>query len=124
MRILFLNCGSYERFDEASGSECRGAETGQTSMARAYSRNETWDHVVDNGLVVFRCLSEALYPGLAADGMLTVLHHFCDEYYYWHKMIVQVLKQAMFAGYERKRLCKDVTPFLAAALKAHETGPK
>jgi hypothetical protein len=91
-------------------------------MARAYSRNETWDRVVDNGLVVFRCWSEALSPDLAADGILTVLHHFFDECYYWHKMIVQVLKHAMFAGYERKRLCKDVTPFLGLRFKRTKLG--
>ena len=91
-------------------------------MARAHSRNETWDRVVDNGLMLFRCLSEALFPGLAADGTLTVLHHFYDEYYCRHKMIVRVLKHAMFAGYERERLCKDVTSFLRLRSKRTKLG--
>jgi hypothetical protein len=116
-RKLFLDCGPYETFDPARGLQYRGAETGQTSMARAHSRNETWDRVVDNGLMLFRCLSEALFPGLAADGTLTVLHHFYDEYCYRRKMIVQVLKHTMFAGYEREGLCKDVTSFLRLRFK-------
>ena len=45
-------------------------------MARAYSGNTTWDRVVEKGLTLFWCLSEALYPGLAADGTITALRHF------------------------------------------------
>jgi hypothetical protein len=67
-------------------------------------------------------MSEALFPGLAADRTLTVLHHFYGEYYCRHKMIVQVLKHAMFAGYERELLYKDVTSFLRPRFKLTKLG--
>ena len=47
MRILFLNCRSYDEFDGADGFQCRGVETAQASMARAYSGNDTWGRVVE-----------------------------------------------------------------------------
>jgi hypothetical protein len=89
-------------------------------MERAYSGNDTWGRVVENGLMLLWCLYEALYPGLTADGVLTALQHFYDERYFRPANIFRVLKKARFDGYERQRSRKDAKPFLKLRSKGTE----
>jgi hypothetical protein len=91
-----------------TGPLCSLADAGE---ARAYFGSTTLDRVIDKVLMLFLLLSEAFYPGLGADGILTSLQHFYDEYRLRHKMMRRVWKKAMFDGYERKRLRKEASSF-------------
>ena len=96
LRRLFLNCGSYQELDGAGGERSRPPETAQTSMTRAYFGNDIWGRALRKGLMLFRCLCEALYPGFAADGTLTALHNFYEDCSFRQKLISRAFKKTLF----------------------------
>jgi hypothetical protein len=65
----------------------------EDAEARACPGNNAPDHVIDKVLMLFLNLSDGLYPGLAAKGILISLQHFYDEYRLLRKVILQVLKK-------------------------------
>lgn len=117
LRELFLSCGSY-----AEPHGVASPEISQNSLAPEYSGNDTWGRVLQNGLMLFQCLSDALYPGFAADGTLTALHHFYEKCCFRHEVIFCALKRVMVDRNELKRWAKNAG-LSEVVLQAHETGP-
>jgi hypothetical protein len=119
LRIRFLNCRPRETFDGARGPRSRDVENAQPSMARGDSGIGTWHGVLKNALTLVWCLSEALYPGLASPGIVAV-QHFYDEHEFRPTVLFRILRNALLAANEPKRLCKDATPLLKVHSKGSE----
>lgn len=92
LRMLPPNCPVPEGLDGAHELPSSSLEGTQASMPRACSGDHIWNCLAENGLMLIRCLFEALYPGVAAEGILAALQHFYDEYDFRLKTIVRNLK--------------------------------
>ena len=90
--------------------------------ARACPGHNAPDHVIDKALMLFLTLSDRLYPGLGAKGILISLQHFYGEYRSLPKVILQVLKKRTFDHCERKRSHKCRQFLAKAAFHTYESG--
>jgi hopanoid biosynthesis associated radical SAM protein HpnJ len=93
----------------------------QVSVAHAYPGTELYDYVLKNSFLLSHQemvdqgghqLAHIAYPGLPADEMLSALHRFYDEYYFRPRVVLRILKRAVFDSVERKRIYKEAKSFL------------
>jgi hypothetical protein len=112
LRIRFQNRRSREKFDGARALRSRDLENARAPTARGCSGIGTRHSVLKNALALVWCLSEALYPGLASPGIVAAVQHFYDQHEFRPTVLFRILRKALLAGRERKRLCKDATRLL------------
>jgi hypothetical protein len=88
--------------DRKSVFERCGVKIAEAGEERSRSGNTTLDRIIDKALLLFLNLSEGLYPGLAANGILISLRHFYHEYWLRFKAILRVLDMGAFVLYGLK----------------------
>jgi len=104
-------------FDFARELDC---ETIQVSLAHAYPGTELYDHLVRNGFLTDRPLSDSEghqlphieYPGLNRANMMAAVNHFYDSYYFRPRVVWRIVRKALWDAHERKRLYHEAVQYL------------
>src|SRR5262245_641635 len=104
------------------------AETLQVSVAHAYPGTELYDWFKDKGIILNTTMADELgqqlpmanFPHLPAEEMLAWVHKFYDEYYFRPRIILRIVKDAVFKRSERKRLYKEAREYLATRGRRRE----
>jgi hypothetical protein len=103
-----------ERREELIGADWmqyRSVETLQASAVQTRSGKLIWSRVVESGLALLSCMSEALYPGVGANGVLTAVHHFYAEHHFRPTAVFRMLRKPMFDGCQSERTREHANPF-------------
>jgi radical SAM superfamily enzyme YgiQ (UPF0313 family) len=103
-------------------------ETLQVSVAHAYPGTEMYDWFKANGVFLNNTMSDELgqqlpmanFPHLPAAEMLEWVHRFYDEYYFRPRVVVRIVKDAVFKSSERKRLYKEAREYLATRARRRQ----
>lgn len=104
-------------FDFARELDC---ETIQVSLAHAYPGTELYDHLVRNGFLTDRPLSDSEghqlphieYPGLDRANMMAAVNRFYDSYYFRPRVVWRIVRKALWDAHERKRLYQEAVEYL------------
>jgi radical SAM superfamily enzyme YgiQ (UPF0313 family) len=96
------------------------AETIQVSIAHAYPGTELHEHLVKNGFLADRPMSDAMghqlphieYPGLGREEMMAAVNRFYDSYYFRPRVVWRIVRNALRSLDERKRLYHEAVEFL------------
>lgn len=103
LKSAFLNPIEEARaLDRKSVFERCGVKIAEAEGERSRPGNTTLHRVIDKALLLFVNLSEGLYPGLAANGILISLGHFYNERRLRFKAVLRVLDMGAFVLYGLK----------------------
>ena len=101
-------------------------ETIQVSIAHAYPGTELYTYVKDNNYLrsdvemtdeTGHQLPHFEYPGLSRFEMMKAVEYFYDKYYFRPRIVVRIVKNAIFDGQERRRLYKEAKEYLSLRAK-------
>lgn len=101
-------------------------QTIQVSIAHAYPGTELYDYVKDNNYLLSDVamtdetghqLPHFEYPGLSRTEMMKAVEYFYDKYYFRPRIIVRIVKNAIFDDQERHRLYKEAKEYLSLRAK-------
>lgn len=101
-------------------------ETIQVSIAHAYPGTELYDYVKDNNYLrsdvemtdeTGHQLPHFEYRGLSRTEMMKAVEYFYDKYYFRPRIIVRIVKNAIFDDQERHRLYKEAKEYLSLRAK-------
>ncbi|MDF5714767.1 MAG: hopanoid biosynthesis associated radical SAM protein HpnJ [Rhizonema sp. NSF051] len=101
-------------------------ETIQVSIAHAYPGTELYSYVKDNNYLrsdvemtdeTGHQLPHFEYPGLSRGDMMKAVEYFYDKYYFRPRIVVRIVKNAIFDAQERHRLYKEAKEYLSLRAK-------
>ncbi len=101
-------------------------ETIQVSIAHAYPGTELYTYVKDNNYLrsdvemtdeTGHQLPHFEYPGLSRGEMMKAVEYFYDKYYFRPRIVVRIVKNAIFDAQERHRLYKEAKEYLSLRAK-------
>ncbi|MDF5729759.1 MAG: hopanoid biosynthesis associated radical SAM protein HpnJ [Rhizonema sp. PD38] len=101
-------------------------ETIQVSIAHAYPGTELYTYVKDNNYLrsdvemtdeTGHQLPHFEYPGLSRGDMMKAVEYFYDKYYFRPRIVVRIVKNAIFDAQERHRLYKEAKEYLSLRAK-------
>ncbi|MDF5724856.1 MAG: hopanoid biosynthesis associated radical SAM protein HpnJ [Rhizonema sp. PD37] len=101
-------------------------ETIQVSIAHAYPGTELYSYVKDNNYLrsdvemtdeTGHQLPHFEYPGLSRGDMMKAVEYFYDKYYFRPRIVVRIVKNAIFDAHERHRLYKEAKEYLSLRAK-------
>lgn len=104
-------------------------ETIQVSIAHAFPGTELYDYVSRNNFLrtdvtmtdeTGHQLPHIEYPGLSRSEMMQAVEYFYDSYYFRPRIVVRIVKNAIFDSQERKRLFKEAKEYLNLRAKRKE----
>jgi hopanoid biosynthesis associated radical SAM protein HpnJ len=104
-------------------------ETIQVSIAHAYPGTDFYNYVTSNDYLRLDVemtdetghqLPHVEYPGLTRAQMMEAVEDFYAQYYFRPRIVVRILKNAIFDATERRRLYKEAREYLSLRAKRKE----
>jgi hopanoid biosynthesis associated radical SAM protein HpnJ len=95
-------------------------ETIQVSIAHSYPGTEFDDYLRQNQYLMNADMTDEMghqlpvlsYPGLSREEIVQAVEHFYDRYYFRPRIVLRIVRGAIFNSRERRRLYKEAREFL------------
>jgi radical SAM superfamily enzyme YgiQ (UPF0313 family) len=100
-------------------------QTMQVSISHPYPGTQFYDYLKDRGYLTSATMTDEQghqlpniqYPELSSQEIVRAVEDFYARYYFRPRVILRILRRALFVGSERRRLCREAKEFFRLRAK-------